>query len=63
MRGSVGHKFAAGAISKRAAEKFQFGTISENPVPLTVDDGGLENHGPVSGRHLHNGMFRRSRRG
>src|SRR6516162_8147019 len=41
MRGSVRRQFAGGSISRRAAEKhFNYGTTSDNPVPLTTDDGG-----------------------
>jgi hypothetical protein len=63
MRGSISRKFGSGAISRRAAEKFSFGTTSEQRTPLTVDDGGGRDIGAVGPTHAvdreHN-TYRRS---
>ena len=62
MRGSVRRGFGSGAISKRAAEKhFNFGTVSDIPEPLTVDDGGLRDRGSVGQDHIDNRRFQKAR--
>jgi hypothetical protein len=44
--------FGSGMISRRAVrDRFDFGTTSDNPVPLRPDDGGLRQTGSVRADH------------
>jgi hypothetical protein len=51
MRGSISRKFGSGAISRRAAERFSFGTTSEQKTPLRIDDGMGRDIGAIGPTH------------
>jgi hypothetical protein len=62
MRGPMGRKLASGAISRKQAARFSFGTTSENSVPLRLDDGGIW-EGAIRQDHLNDPQYVRPRKG
>jgi hypothetical protein len=61
-------KFASGDISARALRKhrpagFHPGTTSENPIPLTVDDGGFDQRGSIPANQIDDRSMQRPHRG
>jgi hypothetical protein len=67
MRRSSGitRAFSGGQVSRGALQRrgFEFGTTSDNPHPLTRDDGGLGQSGSVRADHAVDREHNRPRRG